>query len=99
MILETCRSITNTKSTTAKCTLKSIPLPNCDDPLEGTIATLKCEPLYEEPGLSLNPTRICKDGTWDFPLSRCTAGQTQHNSNNIYNFFITINLYPNITAG
>ncbi|KAF5269370.1 hypothetical protein FQA39_LY08762 [Lamprigera yunnana] len=66
-----CPAIYSTKTTIVKCKYRGTPLKNCDDPVEDTIANLACEPLYEEPGISNNPSRVCKDGSWNYPVPQC----------------------------
>lgn len=66
-----CPPIHSTPTTIIKCKYRGIPLKNCDDPVEDTIASLACETLYEEPGISNNPSRVCKDGSWNYPIPQC----------------------------
>lgn len=75
------------------CSLAGQKLPNCEHPIEGTIAVLSCEPLYQEAGLTQNPLRKCRDGSWDYPINQCYPGQHQ-NEKPVINVYITFNLYP-----
>lgn len=60
--------------------------------MEGTIATLSCEPLYEEPGLELMSSRTCRDGRWNGHLSQCYPGEKPNVIINVYNIFVNINV-------
>ncbi|KAF5299475.1 hypothetical protein FQR65_LT01056 [Abscondita terminalis] len=66
-----CPSVSSTATTIVKCKHQGVLLKNCEDPVENTIATLSCEPLFEEPGITNNPIRVCKEGSWSYPFPQC----------------------------
>ena len=57
------------------CVYRDKEVENCTEPLEGTIAKIRCAPFYEDLQLKRRPVHICNDGTWDQPLPQCEPGK------------------------
>ncbi|XP_063918856.1 uncharacterized protein LOC135134166 [Zophobas morio] len=69
--LKTCPSRVSTPTVQVTCVYRDKEVENCTEPLEGTIAKIRCAPFYEDLQLKRRPVHICNDGTWDQPLPQC----------------------------
>ncbi|RZC34677.1 hypothetical protein BDFB_004518, partial [Asbolus verrucosus] len=70
--LEICPPIINTLSTKVTCTFNGKPVDGCTNAVNGTVATFKCAPYYENSELNRNPFRFCQNGSWSSEIPTCT---------------------------
>lgn len=71
MVLERCKARSSTSFVSVFCSFNSVPLKDCLNPVEGTLARFKCADFYEDESLERHPFHVCTGGKWSYDLPKC----------------------------